>query len=254
MELHPVNSLYYARIKGLAILLFGMVILFLLSELYTDFSFTTNAVSSFIYTSIVGLAGYSYWYVYSFFQSLSARFLIAFIIQLIALGAVMICLFILGENHDQLFLSIPLFLLTGSMGWIMLEQWYFWKRVDKEGKKEILPVEEASNDCVDRITVKEGGGIHIIHVEDLYYIQAYGDYVLFFTANGKHVKEQTMKYYETHLPSCFVRIHRSFIVNTEQIGRVELFGKENYRIRLKNGTSVRASANGYKLLKKKLSL
>lgn len=66
-----------------------------------------------------------------------------------------------------------------------------------------------------------------------------------------------MKYFERSLPSPeFVRIHRSYIVNTEQILRVELFGKETYqvRLRLKDGTYLRASSAGYKLLKERLSL
>ena len=82
-----------------------------------------------------------------------------------------------------------------------------------------------------------------------------GDYVTIFTPDGQYVKEQTMKYFETHLPpALFVRIHRSCIVNTEQILRVELFGKENYQVRLKNGVCLRASNAGYKLLKERLSL
>lgn len=45
-----------------------------------------------------------------------------------------------------------------------------------------------------------------------------------------------------------------YIVNTEQILRVELFGKETYQVRLKDGTYLRASSAGYKLLKERLSL
>lgn len=47
-----------------------------------------------------------------------------------------------------------------------------------------------------------------------------------------------------HLPPCFVRIHRSCIVNVEYILRIELFGKESYHVRLKNGTSLRAVLQG----------
>lgn len=87
---------------------------------------------------------------------------------------------------------------------------------------------------LDRVSVKDGSRIHIIHLEELLYLQAGGDYVTIFTPDGQYVKEQTMKYFETHLPpALFVRIHRSCIVNTEQILRVELFGKENYQVRLK---------------------
>jgi DNA-binding LytR/AlgR family response regulator len=63
-----------------------------------------------------------------------------------------------------------------------------------------------------------------------------------------------MKYFESHLPPAFVRIHRSCIVNSEVISRVELFGKESYNVYLKDGNTLKASTTGYKFLKEKLSL
>ena len=64
-----------------------------------------------------------------------------------------------------------------------------------------------------------------------------------------------MKYFESHLPvATFIRIHRSCIVNCAYIMRIELFGKETWQVRLKNGASLRASAAGYKLLKERLSI
>lgn len=108
---------------------------------------------------------------------------------------------------------------------------------------------------LDRITVKDGSRIHIIQLDELLYIQASGDYVTFFTPTGQFIKEQTMKFFELHLPATrFIRIHRSCIINAEQIMRIELFGKESYQVRLKNGANLRASNAGYKLLKERLSL
>lgn len=89
----------------------------------------------------------------------------------------------------------------------------------------------------------------------LLYIQACGDYVTLITPEGQYVKEQTMKYLETHLPAAgFVRVHRSTIVNVTQISPVELYEKENYRLLLKNGTKLRVSHSGYRLLKERLVL
>lgn len=114
-----------------------------------------------------------------------------------------------------------------------------------------LPEEE----CLNRITVKDGARIHLINIDDLLYIQACGDYVTLITPEGQYVKELTMKYLETHLPADgFVRIHRSTIVNVTQISRVELFGKESYRLLLKNGDKLRVSLSGYRLLKSRLAL
>lgn len=108
---------------------------------------------------------------------------------------------------------------------------------------------------MDRIAIKDGARIHLIPTHELLYIQACGDYVTLITPQGQHVKEQTMKYFEAHLPTAaFVRIHRSTIVNVTQISRVELFGKENYQLLLKNGAKLRVSHSGYRLLKERLEL
>ena len=142
--------------------------------------------------------------------------------------------------------------------WIIISQWYHLQRLT-EWKKERIINENIqtiqTSGITDRIAVKDGSHIHIIHLKDLIYIQACGDYVTLFTSNGEYLKEETMKYLESNLPADkFLRIHRSFIVNLEQIQQVELFGKETYHVLLKNGATLRASNTGYKLLKEQLSL
>jgi len=114
---------------------------------------------------------------------------------------------------------------------------------------------EQQIEIIDRVAVKIGQKIHVIIVTDIIYIQAEGDYVMIHTADGRYLKEQTMKYFEQHLPvQKFVRIHRSCIVNVEIISRVELYEKQNYLLVLQNGEKLKTSASGYKLLKKALSL
>ncbi|MDL2239798.1 LytTR family transcriptional regulator [Bacteroidales bacterium OttesenSCG-928-L14] len=113
---------------------------------------------------------------------------------------------------------------------------------------------EKESKPLERISIKQASEITILKIEEIFHLEAYGDYVLIFTDKGKYIKEQTMKYFETNLPSQFIRIHRSYIVNTDHIIRLEQYGKENYNIRLKNGTCLKASISGYKLLKEYLSL
>ncbi|MCD8262556.1 MAG: LytTR family transcriptional regulator DNA-binding domain-containing protein [Bacteroides sp.] len=119
----------------------------------------------------------------------------------------------------------------------------------------IIPGSQEEGGVLQRIPVKDGTRIHLIPVEELHYIEACGDYVTLFTKSGQYVKEQTMKYFESHLPEKeFVRIHRLYIIAAGQILRIELFGKESYQVRLKNGVSLLASNGGYKLLKQRLEL
>ncbi|MCL1937776.1 MAG: LytTR family transcriptional regulator [Candidatus Azobacteroides sp.] len=129
-----------------------------------------------------------------------------------------------------------------------------------KGKKERIKEMEASASTASvekltRISVKKKQEIHFISVNQIHYIEANGDYVLIHTADNKYLKDRTMKYWETHLPSdLFVRIHRSFIVNVEHISRIELYEKEMYKVLLKNGNSLKASIAGYKQLKQKMLL
>ena len=114
---------------------------------------------------------------------------------------------------------------------------------------------DTAQEIIDRITVKTGQKLHLIQIQEIMYIQSDGDYVQIATPNGKHLKEQTMKYFEMHLPqNQFVRIHRSNIVNIEYITRIESYSKQNQQITLKNGEWLKVSESGYKLLRAALKL
>jgi len=121
--------------------------------------------------------------------------------------------------------------------------------------KNLVTNLESNPEFLQRIAVKTRHKIEVIPVTDISYIEADDDYVTIHTGNEKFLKEKTMKYMELHLdPAQFVRIHRSYIVNVNQIARMELYQKETYHVLLKNGASIRASNTGYKELKHLLNL
>lgn len=175
---------------------------------------------------------------------------------------------VLNTMYAPFPVTLPFRLLVGVLCWVVVMLWYRLQTAhvskleaeDAAEERELLlestsPTVDQSDELIDRITVKDGSRIHLISTSDLLYIQACGDYVTLVTADGQYVKEQTMKYLETHLPATgFVRVHRSTIVNVTQISRVELFGKENYRLLLKNGIKLRVSHSGYRLLKEWVEL
>lgn len=116
-------------------------------------------------------------------------------------------------------------------------------------------VKAPQTEVLERIAVKSGSKIHVVLVPEILYLQADGDYVQIFTTTGKFLKEQTMKYFEEHLPdNQFVRVHRSVIVNVEMISRIELYEKQNQLLTLKNGQQIKTSPAGYKALRSVLSL
>jgi len=121
--------------------------------------------------------------------------------------------------------------------------------------EEVKPKNAIETDLLERIAVKSGSKIHVVLVPEILYLQADGDYVQIFTANGKYLKEQTMKYFDEHLPvNQFVRVHRSVIVNVEMISRIELYEKQNQLLTLKNGQQIKTSPGGYKALRMVLNL
>lgn len=112
----------------------------------------------------------------------------------------------------------------------------------------------SSQGSLTRIAVKNRQQIHVIPVNEIDYIEADGDYVKLHSSKTAFLKEKTMKYFEENLPSQFIRIHRSYIVNVSEVAKIELYEKETYRVHLKNGEILKASSNGFKALKTAVSL
>jgi hypothetical protein len=126
---------------------------------------------------------------------------------------------------------------------------------DEVPKIEISKNLVTQTEKISQISVKSGSQVHIIQLNEIFYIQADGDYVQIHTVQKKYLKEQTMKFFEERLPAnIFVRVHRSYIVNIENITRIEKFGKDTQTLTLKNGEKIRASLGGYRILKEKLGL
>lgn len=114
---------------------------------------------------------------------------------------------------------------------------------------------ETQEEVIDSISVKHNNRVLIVALDELFCIQADGDYVTLCTSKGNFLKEQTMKYFQNTLPADrFVRIHRSCIVNLSEINSVDCRGKEVYYVTLKNGQSLRASTSGYQILKERLGI
>lgn len=72
------------------------------------------------------------------------------------------------------------------------------------------------------VFVKCDGKLVRVELSDLLYVEALADYVIFNTKKGKHIVHYTMKGIEKRLPgNSFARVHRSFIVNMNNIRHLE---------------------------------
>jgi two-component system LytT family response regulator len=132
---------------------------------------------------------------------------------------------------------------------------------DQEGRKQepltkdLLESASLSPSQSQRIVVKNGSKIKIIPAHDVLYLEAADDYVKIHTQEGYFLKNKTMNHFEQSLDnSQFVRSHRSYIVNVQQITRIDPYEKDNHVAILRSGAKVPVSRSGYGKLKEVLGL
>ena len=127
--------------------------------------------------------------------------------------------------------------------------------VQKKATQELLqagPFLPAQN---ERIVVKTGGKIKIINVQNIQYLEAADDYVKIHTAEGVFLKNKTLSFYEQSLPAdSFIRTHRSFLLNIQEITRIDPYEKDSHLAILRTGSKVPVSKNGYIKLKSALGI
>jgi two-component system, LytTR family, response regulator len=109
---------------------------------------------------------------------------------------------------------------------------------------------QAPGQHASRIVVKDGTRIHLIQIRDLDYAEAQDDYVALHSAGKTYLKQQTISSLESSLdPDCFVRTHRSFIVNIERVAKIEPYTKDSRLAILKDGAKIPVSRAGFLRLK-----
>ena len=99
---------------------------------------------------------------------------------------------------------------------------------------------------LERVVVKDGTRVTLIPIAKLDYVEAQDDYVALASQGRKHLKQQTIASLEACLdPKCFVRIHRSYIVNLERVARIEPYGRDSRLAILSDGVRLPVSRTGY---------
>jgi len=102
----------------------------------------------------------------------------------------------------------------------------------------------------NRVVVKDGSKIKIIPVHHIHYLEAADDYVKIIGNDGSFLKKRTMAFFEKSLePFQFVRVHRSYIVNTQLITRIDPYEKDSHLLLLTTGEKIPVSKAGYAKLK-----
>ena len=121
--------------------------------------------------------------------------------------------------------------------------------------QKIIETVDGSPELLNRIAIRSGNHIKVLPVEAISYLESDDDYVRIHSEGRAYLKEKTMKFFEAHLDSGqFVRIHRSYILNVNELDKLERYEKDSYLAILKDGSKLRVSASGYKSMKEILKL
>lgn len=96
----------------------------------------------------------------------------------------------------------------------------FCKAVDKAIR--YYANKEVSNSDANEIFIKKGSSLVKLKIKEIIYVEALENYIILNTKNEKFTIHFTMKAIEFQLPSeTFIRVHRSFIVNTGLIKAIK---------------------------------
>lgn len=132
------------------------------------------------------------------------------------------------------------------------------KRSAEEAEKLKLVLAEVAPDAIEAvadeapdpaagryeklINIKDRGQIFRIDVDSIERIEAAGDYMCIYTADNSLILRETMKDLERRLdPRVFQRVHRSWIVNLNQVRQVKPHTNGECFLVLESGADVKVS-------------
>ena len=115
--------------------------------------------------------------------------------------------------------------------------------VAPEKMEEITGTDDESGERFEKlINVKDRGQIFRVEVDTIEHIEAAGDYMCIYTGDNSLILRETMKDLERRLdPRKFQRVHRSTIVNLDQVRQVRPHTNGECFLVLDSGAEVKVS-------------
>ena len=100
------------------------------------------------------------------------------------------------------------------------------------------------------LSIKRNGEIKLIEVDDIIYVNGAGVYSeLFLIDEGKELHHLNLEKVNRLLPSNFIRIHKSYIVNMYFTQKIVSHGGSKYTLNLMDNTELPVSRNRYPEIK-----
>lgn len=117
---------------------------------------------------------------------------------------------------------------------------------NKESKENSIKIDDSSENT--SLFIKADSKFVKLDYDNILYIEASGDYVIFKTTERSYIVHSTMKNISQNMPSAtFVKVHRSYIVNKNKIVDIEdmslVIGKKVIPISRSQRDSLMSSLN-----------
>jgi two-component system LytT family response regulator len=104
----------------------------------------------------------------------------------------------------------------------------------------------SEREYLEWVTVKKGERILLLKVSDIHWIEAQGNYVSLKFEKESQMLRETMDKMESQLdPRSFIRVHRSTIININQVKELHVWARGEYRVITHSGKAFTLS-RGYR--------
>ncbi|MDR1500626.1 MAG: LytTR family transcriptional regulator, partial [Tannerellaceae bacterium] len=209
MQPHPYTTSRVSILTGTLLILLGIALLWGLLVRMGNVTPLVALADASLFGGLLAVCGILSWYYFSYIRVWQAQIVMTLTVQALCLVVCYTVISLTSLEDIACFIHLlPVRLVTGMLYWIILMQGYHILHLKEEMQDmekdeapvELIPAVESA-EYVDRISVKDGARIHIVHLDEVLYIQACGDYVTLFTPTGQYIKEKTMKFFDTYLPS-----------------------------------------------------
>ncbi len=106
----------------------------------------------------------------------------------------------------------------------------------------LLGEHTGATNYLGRMIIKNDGRVFFLKTDEIFWIEAQGNYVLLYTERQKHFFREAISSLESKLdPHQFKRIGRSAIVNLDQVRELQVWSRGDYKVVLRNGAELKLS-------------
>jgi DNA-binding LytR/AlgR family response regulator len=128
---------------------------------------------------------------------------------------------------------------------------------DKEREFSVVArestAETASDAGLSRYFIRMGEELRPLDVDMVVSINGADDYAEVSTTTGRHLVRTTLKNLAKSLDSSkYIRVHRSWIVNTDRVARAESAGGGRLLLHMETGQTIQTSRDGAKLFRNRV--